>query len=245
MKIYTYHQHVPGMGQQKEMIELWKTNWSKKGFEPIVLGIDDALSAPIHDEYMNFVHEIHNTIDPDVNIEDTYWLATQREIAAFTVIDEPSFVSDYDVFNVNFNIPSEVEDCVHWRDARCTCFASGGSNGWNNYINWLFSMKDKIIEGCQRELVATGRNKFTDQDFLVYANELTNISTPIDNIPFLLYRDENSPVDVCDDHLDNIIDVNTIHFSHGGSNLKVTKVKEVFDTIELKRIFLIKKILKL
>jgi len=243
MKIYTYYEPVD-MAEQESLIELWKINWTQKGFDPVVLGIDDALSAPIHDEYMNFVHDIHSAIDPDTNIEGTYWLATQREIAAFTVIDEPSFVSDYDVFNVNFDPPREVEDYVHWRDARCTCFASGGSTGWNNYINWLFSMKDKIIEGCRGEVVATGRKTYTDQDFLVYANPLTSILTKNNDLPFLLYRDENSPIGVCNKHLNNLDAVNTIHFSHRDTN-QVTEIKEIHDNNELKRISLVKEILNM
>ena len=41
MKIYTYHQDINFFAQQ-ELIELWKISWSRQGYEPIVLNLEDA-----------------------------------------------------------------------------------------------------------------------------------------------------------------------------------------------------------
>ena len=41
MKIYTYYQDIDFSAQQ-ELIDLWKISWSRQGYEPIVLNLQDA-----------------------------------------------------------------------------------------------------------------------------------------------------------------------------------------------------------
>ena len=162
MKIYTYYEDV-NFSKQNELIELWKLSWSRQGFEPIVLNRDDAKKFKHYNRYYDFIQEVHQKSKglplPDIN----YHMAAQLEIAAFATIEEPSFFSDYDIINVGFKT-FNVESKVSWRDKACTCFASGDSLGWYNYINFLFENKNKIIEYCNS---IKGRNFFHDQDFLI------------------------------------------------------------------------------
>ena len=41
MKIYTYYQNI-NHSKQSELIDLWKISWSRHGYEPIVLTLDNA-----------------------------------------------------------------------------------------------------------------------------------------------------------------------------------------------------------
>ena len=41
MKIYTYYENI-GKEKQDKLIELWKISWSRQGYEPIVLNLQDA-----------------------------------------------------------------------------------------------------------------------------------------------------------------------------------------------------------
>ena len=41
MKIYTYYQNLNDQ-YQDELIELWKISWSRQGYDPIVLNLEDA-----------------------------------------------------------------------------------------------------------------------------------------------------------------------------------------------------------
>ena len=171
MKIYTYYEDV-NFSSQNELLDLWRFSWSRRGFDPIVLTLKDALNTEMHDEYIDFVTRIHKKIGSEI---EGYWIASQREIVAFTTIDEPSLISDYDVMNINFNPPDHVENLVHWRDGRCTCFASGGSSGWENYINFLYKNEEKIVNKCIEVKSTIGREQFGDQDFLVHTNVRPNI----------------------------------------------------------------------
>lgn len=239
MKIYTYYEDVNFLSQN-ELLDLWRFSWSRRGFEPIVLTLKDALNAEMHDEYIDFVTRVHKKIGSEI---EGYWMAAQREIVAFTTIDEPSFISDYDVMNINFSPPDYVENLVHWRDGRCTCFASGGSSGWGNYINFLYKNEEKIVNKCMEVKSTTGRDQFHDQDFLVHTNVSPNIKEKIKEIPFLTYRDENSPVGVKPEHLNFINLPKTIHISHSSANsinLGNAKIKNAED----KRVYIGKNLLK-
>lgn len=162
MKIYTYYENI-NFSYQNELIELWKISWSRQGYEPIILNRDDAKKFEHYNKYYDFIQEIHEKSTGSVLPDVSYHMAAQLEIAAFATIKEPSFISDYDIINVNFK-PCNVGSKVFWRDAACTCFASGDSLGWCNYINFLFSNKNKIIEHCKD---IKGRFRFHDQDFLI------------------------------------------------------------------------------
>ena len=201
MNIYTYYgetQHAQG---QLELIEVWKKNWKSKGWNPRVIYKEDAKKASIHDEYVDFVFRVHGRINKNNTFKDnTYAMEAQRELAAFTLIDEPSYISDYDVFNLNLSPNSSVEQKVHWRDGLCTCFASGGASGWTEYIKWIFSSEDRILKGCKEEYAKSGRDCFHDQDFLVFAmkeihdSHSPNVPVFMDGVPFYEYRNNQSPV---------------------------------------------------
>jgi hypothetical protein len=239
MKIYTYYEDI-NFNKQDELLELWKLSWSQQGFDPIVLTLEDALNAKMHDEYIDLVIRVHKKIGSKIG---GYWMAAQREIVAFTTIDEPSFISDYDVMNINFSPPDYVDNLVHWRDGRCTCFASGGSSGWVDYINFLYKNEEKITNGCKEIKLKTGRDQFGDQDFLVHTNVSPNMKEKIKDIPFLTYRDENSPVNAKQEHLDLINLPKTIHVSHDCIS-SINIVNKKINNIEDMRFYIAKKNIK-
>lgn len=55
MKIYTYHQNLAGHSHQNELIDLWKISWSRQGYNPIVLNLEDAKK-----------HTYFNTLDTEM-----------------------------------------------------------------------------------------------------------------------------------------------------------------------------------
>jgi hypothetical protein len=240
VNIYTYYQDV-NFSNQQELIDLWKFSWSRQGFNPIVLTSKDALNADIHDEYIDFVTRVHKKIGSKI---EGYYMAAQKEIAAFTTINEPSFVSDYDVMNINFSPPDYVDNLVHWRDGRCTCFASGGSSGWRDYIKFLYKNEEKITNGCNKIKLKTGREQFHDQDFLVHTKVSPNMKEKIKDIPFLAYRDENSPATLKQEHLNSVDLPKIIHVSHDCTSLINIENQNIED-IEDKRVYVAKKVLNL
>ena len=167
MKIYTYYQDV-GFGSQKQLINLWKKSWSRQGFDPIVLGIEDAKKCPLYQTYYDFIQRVHENVSGKKLPENGYWLSSQLEIIAFATIDmqEVAYVSDYDVINKNFQHKHKWGK-LHWRDGCCSCFASANGNNWIKYVNFLLEEEEIITNFCLGVKEETKRTEYGDQDFLI------------------------------------------------------------------------------
>jgi hypothetical protein len=167
MKIYTYYENV-GFNLQEEMIKIWKQSWLNNGFEPIVLNRKDAESSSLYQKYYEFIQRIHKNISGKILPENSYFLAAQLAIVAFTTIDkkQPAYISDYDVINKNFQ-DKDKSVKLHWRDECCSCFASGNGEGWIRYVDFLLSEEKTITDWCLKEKERTKRTEYGDQDFLI------------------------------------------------------------------------------
>ena len=171
MKIYTYYEDV-GFKKQLELIEVWKQSWKKQGFDPIVLNREDAKKSFLYQQYYDFVQRVHEkSVGIELN-DNSYWLASQLEIVAWHTIQQPSFISDYDIINKNWQYKDELKGKVHWRDDCCSCFASGNSWGWKRYIQFLLDSEACIIEWCKDCNRKRQRTYFGDQDFLIAVSNL-------------------------------------------------------------------------
>ncbi len=164
-KIYTYYENV-NFKKQPELIDVWKQSWEASGFEPIVLGRDDAKKSPLYDDYYAFVQRVHKKATGAELPDNTYCIAAQLEIIAFTTVSQPSFFSDYDVICNGYE-PFTPEDKVHWLNKACSCFATGSKTGWYKYVDFLFENEDLIVNYCKQVQQKNGRDQFHDQDFLI------------------------------------------------------------------------------
>jgi hypothetical protein len=171
MNIYTYYEDVK-FNKQTELLAIWEKSWKRNGFNPIILGRKDAEKSSLYDKYYEFVQRVHRKISDEELPDGGYWLAAQLEIVAFTTVDCPSYMSDYDIINKSFYETSEVSSKLHWRDNCCSCFASGDGNSWKNYALFLMDNEDSIVEWCLQEKEKTKRKTFGDQDFLIAIHEI-------------------------------------------------------------------------
>ena len=84
--------------QQLDLIEMWKDSWSKYGWNPIVLGMDDIIKDDFFWKYYNIVSKLPVYYQPYFEI--SAWL---REFSINQVSsrnnDSLFCVSDYDVIN--------------------------------------------------------------------------------------------------------------------------------------------------
>lgn len=167
MKIYTYYEDVE-FNYQTELIDIWRKSWSRQGFVPVVLTRVDAQKSPLYEEYYSFIQRIHKNVSNKILPENSYCLAAQLEIAAFTTIEkqEPSYISDYDLINKDFQFKPK-EGKLHWRDECCSCFASSNGNNWIKYIKFLLTQENIITDWCLKEKLKTKKEYFHDQDFLI------------------------------------------------------------------------------
>lgn len=171
MNIYTYYEDV-GFKKQPELLKLWSKSWTNNGFNPLILSRTDAKKCEIYNEYYEFIQRVHLSVSNKELPENGYWLAAQLEIAAFTTIDCPSYISDYDIINRNFSDISSVSNILHWRNGCCSCFASGDGQSWLKYLTFIMSQEEDIINWCIGEKARTKRTEFGDQDFLVAIHQL-------------------------------------------------------------------------
>ena len=225
MKIYTYYENI-GFNKQNELIDLWKKSWKLNGFDPVILSREDAMKSDVYTEYYDFVQRVHvKAVGKELN-DTTYCLAAQLEIAAFTTIEEPGFISDYDIINYKFK-PYTPKERVHWLNDRCSCFASGGGGSWYDYINYLFSKEDQIVEFVGKISKETKRWRFHDQDFL------EAVAPWGASRDFLKYFDISADKTIAGMYFpdNNIEDIDCYHISH--NNINKIKLKEYSEYLNL------------
>jgi hypothetical protein len=93
--IYTYFERIPierrftDMTDEEddEMLEFWKSSWHAAGWEPIVLGRDDAKRHPSFDQYENELDTLR--------LDDFGKISLRRYLAMAT---RGGWMCDYDVF---------------------------------------------------------------------------------------------------------------------------------------------------
>jgi len=197
MKIYTYYQDF-NHSSQNELIDLWKISWSRQGYEPIVLNLEDAKKhsyfETLNSEMRRIFKEITNKEIAEYGM--SCWL---RWLAYATQADEKFYVSDYDVINVNFPI-TEPSNTLHLMDAHVPCFASGTPTQFENLCKAFVDVSNQRIDILKQQT-----DHYHDQEFFAYNSaELKNHH----NIVMTRDRDKLlSPY--IKDHLTPII-----HFSH-------------------------------
>jgi hypothetical protein len=103
MKVYTYFSPVPQIeqGPQFELLELWRKSWGANGWEPVILGPEDAQKS---EQYGPIVSNVQNF--PTSNPRE-YELSCFVRWAAMEAI-RGGVMTDYDVMNYGFK-PEGIE----------------------------------------------------------------------------------------------------------------------------------------
>lgn len=160
MKIYTYYQNI-NHNNQPELIDLWKISWSRQGYEPIVLNLEDAKRHPYFETLNTEMRRIHNEITGK-QISDYGMSCWFRWLAYATQTDEKFYVSDYDAINVNF--PTiEPSDQLHLMDLACPFLASGTPTQFENLCKAFVGVSNQRIDILKRQT-----DHYHDQEFFQY-----------------------------------------------------------------------------
>jgi len=165
MKIYTYYQKIEAgrfkPDNQSELIDLWKISWSRQGYEPIVLNLQDAKNhtyfKTLNTEMRRIFKEITGKAISDYGMSCWFrWLAyaTQRE--------EKFYVSDYDAININFPT-KEPEDQLHLMDFACPFLASGTPRQFEQLCKLFIEISDQRIKILKEQA-----SHYHDQEFFQY-----------------------------------------------------------------------------
>lgn len=139
--IYTYFEEVPGISSDdaRKLIELWKTEWSKAGYNPIVLGRGDAMKHPQYQKLLD-VFESFPSINPK-GYDLACWLRWLAVSAAGGGI-----MADYDCFPLSCKFVNATNGGALFysgneRDSHIPCIVTGTMQDFENVINVLASHK--------------------------------------------------------------------------------------------------------
>ena len=160
MKIYTYYEDI-NFHKQNELLELWKLSWARHGYEPIVLGLDDAKKHPYFETLNIEMRRIFKEITGR-QIDEYGMSCWFRWLAYASQSDEKFYVSDYDAINVNFPI-AEPSNKLHLMDAACPFLASGTPVQFEALCKAFVEVSSERIETLKRQA-----NHYHDQEFFQY-----------------------------------------------------------------------------
>ncbi len=99
--VYTYYTPIEcrGIDTQVQMLQHWSSSWAKRGWETVVLGLEDAKAHPFFDEYAEAVQRL-----PTINPKDYEMACYHRWLAV--AHRGGGFMADYDVVNYSFEARS-------------------------------------------------------------------------------------------------------------------------------------------
>ena len=160
MKIYTYYQEI-NFSSQNELIDLWKVSWSRQGYEPIVLNLDDSKKHPYFETLNSEMRRICKAIT-NKEISSYGMSCWLRWLAYATQTEEKFYVSDYDAINVNFPI-TEPNDKLHLMDHACPFLASGTPKLFEALCKAFVEVSNERIEVLKRHT-----KHYHDQEFFQY-----------------------------------------------------------------------------
>ena len=160
MKIYTYYEDI-SFPVQQELIDLWKISWSRHGYEPIVLNLEDAKK---HSYFETLNSEMRRIFKEITNIEiSEYGMSCWfRWLAYATQNEEKFYVSDYDAINVSFPITEPI-DKLHLMDGVVPFLASGTPKQFENLCKSFVDISNQRIE-ILKELT----DHYHDQEFFLF-----------------------------------------------------------------------------
>mgnify|MGYP001256483123 FL=1 len=143
MKIYTYYQDI-NFSNQRELIDLWKISWSRHGYEPIVLNLEDAKKHPYFETLNSEIRRIFKEITGK-QINDYGMSCWFRWLAYANQKEEVFYVSDYDAINLNFPT-TEPSNKLHLMDDWVPFLASGTPNQFENLCKAFVEVSNQRVD---------------------------------------------------------------------------------------------------
>lgn len=235
MKVYSYYSKI-GFKNQEEIIELWKKNWSNKGFFPVLLSIEDAKKTKLLNRFFNNINYLHKYItDKSIN---QYGLACYfRWFAYSQVQDTDSFlVCDYDIFNINITeeyIKSFSGEKMSFLNGYCPCAAITNKKQCLSFVEDIISISEKYKDKIKEDYQNSKFIHYHDQEFLALNhNHLSNY----------FFEKPNDKIKLFSSDLDRE-NTKMIHFAHRSVNEFAKKIRLLNFDPENLRVEMIKSIM--
>lgn len=178
MKVYTYYEEIEGKSRsdsdrdlQRILLDTWISTWKQNGFEPVVLGKEDAQSHPMHKKYIDSIISAHKEANDSDLHEHPYWIVAHNEWIAFAnSVEGRALVCDYDVLNISYTpeMASALPNKFVWLDGLCSCMAKGTKEEYLSFCELIISEKEYLISEMKAHKELWGRTEFGDQDYLQF-----------------------------------------------------------------------------
>lgn len=174
MKVYTYYQDIGFKGQDL-IIEQWKKNWKKDGYEPVVLGPNDATDCSYSKSFLEKIDIAFLKIlgKPMSKYTASRWM---RWLAYASVSEKKHFyASEYDIFVKNFDL--EINEEFHMLSGFSPCLCSGTAEQFMNMCKMVIDLLLTKAEKFSELIQEMNMFLFHDQDFFQASNLLISDKT--------------------------------------------------------------------
>ena len=177
MKVYSYFANI-NFKNQKELIDLWRSSWSSRGFEPILLTEEDAKKHLYYTDYIKELKQIHiDVLDEEIT---DYGMSCYLRWMAYATIDsdKPILTMDYDIINTGLDIIElefPIDTKIKLYSNYCPCFVSGTPDQFDGLCRKFVRISKQNIKKCKRKKVPFGLgNWYHDNEFFIYHHDLLN-----------------------------------------------------------------------
>ena len=152
MNVYTFYEPISSWDYDRSLVDLWVDNWSDKGFNPIVLSLQDSKSHEYYSVFSKTLHEFYYKMTSKKIIDEKltwsyYIYYTYVRFLSYATLDtdNPIMIMDYDVYNVNLQNDqvSEIPENICFYFSSCPCFLTGSPLSFENMCRmFAFVMKN-------------------------------------------------------------------------------------------------------
>lgn len=141
MNIYTFYEPINALKHHEndKIIEIWKKSWRYYGWNPVVLGLNDAKQHPFYEEYKNKCESF-----PTLNYPYYELLCFLRWLA---VANLGGWHCDFDIINYGFepiDYKEKIISCTHWSLGASTIHLP--KSGYQNILDIIYSYEVSEID---------------------------------------------------------------------------------------------------
>ena len=150
--VFTFYQKLPTWNHGT-IVAVWKKNWQRHGWRPIVMGREMAKRHPMFGDFITKIRTFPTINDPAYE-EACYirWLAFEIMLDA---TDGRATMSDYDVFNNGFTVEDQgTEDIVCHEITQVPCLVSANKKGAREIVEFIMSRNPDHAIGHYSDMIA-------------------------------------------------------------------------------------------
>jgi len=160
MDVYTFYEPIASWDHDRSLLDLWVKNWSDKGFNPVIMSLNDAKK---HNYYLKFSETISKSfktitkkdiINPN-NAWSYYVYYNYIRFLSYATIDtkQPILIMDYDVYNINLN-PEEISglsENIFFYWSICPCLMTGSPASFGNLCKMFAFVTENHLDLLEEE----------------------------------------------------------------------------------------------